>query len=196
MEDERNFRLKHYDYFNRTTFSDVPLLLKLGSLSEDVFEPRTSTGSVVCYTAVFSVVMQRSSQALRDDTKNGCAADYRKWGLLAFYLPWSWQICIAKFLFSYKEDLPEILNQTTAQWCKNFTSGWRPSLTNAVANATHVNRKWGLLTIYMPWSYQICITKFLFSYNDDLLESLNQTTPQWCKKSTSGWRPSLKNAVA
>ena len=24
----------------------------------------------------------------------------------------------------------------------------------------------------------------------------NQTTPQWCKKSTSGWRPSLKNAAA
>ena len=32
---------------------------------------------VVCYTAVFSVVTQRSSQgALRDDTKNGCVADY------------------------------------------------------------------------------------------------------------------------
>ena len=45
MEHERNFRLKHYDCFNRTTFSDVPLLLKLGSLSEDVFEPCTSTGS-------------------------------------------------------------------------------------------------------------------------------------------------------
>ena len=169
MEHERNFRLKHYDCFNRTTFSDVPLLLKLGSLSEDVFEPCTSTGSV---------------------------ADYRKWGLLAFYLPGSWQICIAKFLFSYTEDLPESLNQTTPQWYKKSTSGWGPSLKNAVANATHVNRKWGLLTIHMPWSHQICITKFLFSYNDDLLESLNQTTPQWCKKSTYVWRPSLKNAVA
>ena len=34
---------------------------------------------VVCYTAVFSVVTQRSSPlwegALRDDTKNGCVAD-------------------------------------------------------------------------------------------------------------------------
>ena len=29
-------------------------------------------GNVVCYTAVFSVVTQRSS--LRDDTKNGCVA--------------------------------------------------------------------------------------------------------------------------
>ena len=29
---------------------------------------------LVCYTAVFSVVTQRSS--LRDDSKNGCVADY------------------------------------------------------------------------------------------------------------------------
>ena len=33
-------------------------------------------GIVVCYTAVFSVVTQRTSPgALRDDTKNGCVAD-------------------------------------------------------------------------------------------------------------------------
>ena len=33
--------------------------------------------NVVCYTAVFSVVTQLSSPgALRDDTKNGCVADY------------------------------------------------------------------------------------------------------------------------
>ena len=38
----------------------------------------------------------------------------RKWGLLPFYLPWRLQICIAKFLFSYKDDLPESFNQTTA----------------------------------------------------------------------------------
>ena len=31
---------------------------------------------LVCYTAVFSVVTQRSSPALRDDTKNGCIANY------------------------------------------------------------------------------------------------------------------------
>ena len=35
--------------------------------------------------------------------------------------------------------------------------------------AMHVNRKWGLLTIYMLWRQQICIAKFLFSYKDDLL---------------------------
>ena len=37
---------------------------------------------MVCYTAVFSVVTQRSSPlgALRDDTKNGCVADYHPRG--------------------------------------------------------------------------------------------------------------------
>ena len=49
--------------------------------------------------------------------------------------------------------------------------------------ATLVNRKWGLLPFYLPWRWQICIAKFLFSYN--------QTTAQWRKKSTSGWRPSV-----
>ena len=42
---------------------------------------RFSIHSLVCYTAVFSVVTQCSSTlvgrtALRDDTKNGCVADY------------------------------------------------------------------------------------------------------------------------
>ena len=32
---------------------------------------------VVCYTAVFSAVTQRGG-ALRDDTKNGCVADYHE----------------------------------------------------------------------------------------------------------------------
>ena len=34
-----------------------------------------SIPALVCYTAVFSVVTQRSS-LLRDDSKNGCVADY------------------------------------------------------------------------------------------------------------------------
>ena len=62
--------------------------------------------------------------------------------------------------------------------------------------ATHVNRKWGLLPFYVPGFYQICISEFRFSYKDDLPKGFNQTTAQCCKKSTSGWRPSLKNAVA
>ena len=63
-------------------------------------------------------------------------------------------------------------------------------------SATHVNRKWGLLPFYMPGHYQICIAEFLFSYKDDLPKGFNQTTAQCCKKSTSGWRPPHKNAVA
>ena len=39
---------------------------------------RTSVSvcEIVCYTAVFSLVTQRSSPLVRDDTKNGCVADY------------------------------------------------------------------------------------------------------------------------
>ena len=38
----------------------------------------------------------------------------RKWGLFPFYTPGHYQISIAEFLFSYKDDLPEGFNQTTA----------------------------------------------------------------------------------
>ena len=37
--------------------------------------PWPTSPPLVCYTAVFSVVTQRSS-LLRDDSKNGCVADY------------------------------------------------------------------------------------------------------------------------
>ena len=49
-------------------------------------ENRWESVILVCYTAVFSVVTQRSStlyqwgRALRDDTKNGCVADYNYTG--------------------------------------------------------------------------------------------------------------------
>ena len=39
------------------------------------FSAVNSSVNVVCYTAVFSVVTQWGG-ALRDDTKNGCVADY------------------------------------------------------------------------------------------------------------------------
>ena len=42
------------------------------SLSAEVLNPLSH---VVCYTAVFSVVTQRNATQ-RNDTKNGCAADY------------------------------------------------------------------------------------------------------------------------
>ena len=62
--------------------------------------------------------------------------------------------------------------------------------------ATQVNWKWGLTPFYMPWLSKICIAEFLFSYKHDLPETFNQTSNRRCKMSTSGWRPSLKNAVA
>ena len=64
------------------------------------------------------------------------------------------------------------------------------------STATHVNRKLSLLTFYMPRRQKICIANFLCSDKDDLPKSLNQATAQWCKKSTSGWRPSRKKAIA
>ena len=51
-----------------------------GSLRKQLTFPSAASGFLVCYTAVFSVVTQRSSPlrrgALRDDTKNGFVADY------------------------------------------------------------------------------------------------------------------------
>ena len=34
--------------------------------------------------------------------------------------------------------------------------------------ATHVNRKWAFFSFNIPWRYQICIAKCLYSYRDDL----------------------------
>ena len=37
----------------------------------------------------------------------------------------------------------------------------------------------------MPWRYQICIAKWLYSYREDLLKNLFKIVPRDCKKSTS-----------
>ena len=39
----------------------------------------------------------------------------RKYGLLPFSMPWRYRICFAKYLYSYKEDLPDNVGKTTAQ---------------------------------------------------------------------------------
>ena len=62
--------------------------------------------------------------------------------------------------------------------------------------AVHVNRKWAFLSFNTPWRYQICIAKYLYTYRDDLLKNLFKITAEEFKKSTSGWRASLKNVVA
>ena len=104
---------------------------------------------------------------------------------------------------STSEDIYFTKNISWHQMPQNSSVSIRSPLTRSFRElkqrrfwATHVNRKWGLLPFYMPGHYQICIAEFLFSYKDDLPKGFNQTTAQCCKKSTSGWRPSLKNAVA
>ena len=48
--------------------------------------------------------------------------------------------------------------------------------------ASHVNRKWGLFHFKAPWRYQICISKCLYYYTDDLSKNLGKTTVQKRKK--------------
>ena len=54
--------------------------------------------NLFCYTAVFSVLTQRSLQggALRDDTRNGCVADYTK-------------SCVFFYSFAKTAQLPRLL---------------------------------------------------------------------------------------
>ena len=49
-----------------------------------------------------------------------------------------------------------------------------------------------LFCFNMSRCYQIWIVECLYSFGDDLPESLGKTTAQECKKSTYGWRASLK----
>ena len=54
----------------------------------------------------------------------------RKQGLFPHCRPWRHHICIDECHYSYRDDLPENLDKTTAQECKTFTSGghWPPCL--------------------------------------------------------------------
>ena len=56
----------------------------------------------------------------------------RKWDLFHFDIPWRCQICLAKYLYSYRDDLPENLGKTTEE-CKKPTSGRLLSLKIAFA---------------------------------------------------------------
>ena len=48
----------------------------------------------------------------------------------------------------------------------------------------------------MPSRFQISIAKSFFCYRDDLHKNLVKIIAQECKKSTSGWRASLKMVAA
>ena len=57
----------------------------------------------------------------------------RKWAFFSFNIPWGYHICIAKCLYSYRDDLPKNLFKITAEEFKKSTSGWRAWLKNVVA---------------------------------------------------------------
>ena len=50
---------------------------------------------------------------------------------------WRYQICIAKCLYSYRDDLPKNLFKITAEECKKSTSGLRLSLKKVVAKTPY-----------------------------------------------------------
>ena len=61
----------------------------------------------------------------------------------------------------------------------------------------HANRKWGLFHLKIPWRYQICISKCLYYYKDELSKiGAKKPSKNENKKTTSGWRASLKNVFA
>ena len=57
----------------------------------------------------------------------------KKWAFSSYYMPWRRQICIAKFLCSYRDGLLKNLFKITAQVSKKSISGWRASLKNVAA---------------------------------------------------------------
>lgn len=50
--------------------------------------------------------------------------------LRIFNTLWRYKICLAKFLFSYRDDLPENLGKSIAKEFNNTLSGWPVSLKN------------------------------------------------------------------
>ena len=112
------------------------------------------------------------------------------------------------YAISYTQEIPLMWAKSLTKF-RDFTARKTPNRRVVLHNrelkqrrfwAMHVNRKWGnrkwsLLPSHKPRRQQICIAKFLFSYKEDLSGSFNRPTPWWCKKSTSGWRPSLRKRI-
>ena len=44
---------------------------------------------------------------------------------ISLLMPWRHHICMAKWFYSYRDDLPKGLFKITAEECKKSTSGWR-----------------------------------------------------------------------
>ena len=103
---------------------------------------------LVCYTAVFSVVTQRSSPlkgALRDDTKNGCVADSSAIGHFSFRCPLT------------PLPAPEVLQSCELALCSFYLS----SLPISFRDASLVRVKNEVNKFYSP-ARQLLFWKFLF----------------------------------
>ena len=59
----------------------------------------------------------------------------QKWAFFSFNMPWRYQICIARCLDSYRDDLHKNLFKITAREFKRSTSGSRASLKNVAGLA-------------------------------------------------------------
>ena len=60
--------------------------------------------------------------------------------------------------------------------------------------ATHVNRKWGLFHFKPPWRYPKCLYHSIIETISPIMWAKPPSKNE--KKTTCGWRPSLKNVFA
>ena len=76
----------------------------------------------------FIVNMMRSRQLLLPDRRTREFKRRRFWAdvrqpemssFFSFNMPWRYQICVSKCLYSYRDDLPKNLFQITAEGCKS-----------------------------------------------------------------------------
>ena len=70
------------------------------------------------------------------------------------------------------------------------------SLSSDVSSwAAHVNRKWAFFSFNIPWRYQICFAKWLYSYRDELATNLFKIWPKGSKTplpvDVISWKTSL-----
>ena len=113
-----------------------------------------------------------------------------------FFFPWSRDEAEARWI----QDSWSAESPIVTQWrCVKHQGGRQSQLFCSKGAskqrrfwATHVNRKWTYSLLIFLVASKICIAKSLFYYRDDLPKNLFKIIAQECKKSTSGWRASLK----
>ena len=127
---DRLSRLRAFPYDRFKIYTIVPIVrIELNSIQAIEV---VSVVRIVCdRLSSVSIWLSRSSEHfLRPLGRSGRSSDARQpeVNLFSFNMPFRVQICIAKSLFSYRDDLPKNLFKIIAQECKKSTSGWRASL--------------------------------------------------------------------